>query len=150
MHINTDFMIKYFFMIIINAFLFACQNNSSNKSCDYKKSNDTNEKFEVFINQFYSDTIFQKSRIILPLEGEILEWDEKDSVVKSDWTNKKINLTNFETILKYKPNAKHTFVNGNETCTEKILIENSGFLMERKFILIVRKWFLKEYKISNL
>jgi hypothetical protein len=39
---------------------------------------------------------------------------------------------------------------GNEICIEKIFIENSGFSMERKFILRERKWYLKEYNISNL
>jgi hypothetical protein len=147
---GTTFMTKYYMMIIMTTCLFACQNNSSNKPNDSKNTNDTYEEFKAFINRFYSDTIFQKSRIIIPLEGEILEWNEKDIVVKSDWNNRKINVTNYETILKYKPNAKHSIEKGKETCTEKILIENSGFLMERKFILSERKWFLKEYKISNL
>lgn len=130
--------------------MFACQNISSNKSNESQKIYEKKESFEIFINQFYSDSIFQKSRIILPLEGVINEWDENDSVVKSDWKNRKISITNFETIQKYKPNTKHSIEKGNEVSIEKIFIENSGFSMERKFILRERKWYLKEYNISNL
>lgn len=130
--------------------LVACQNNPSNKSNESQSMNESTENFEIFMNQFYSDTIFQKSRIILPLDGVISEWNENDSAVKSDWKNREIYITDFETILKYKPNTKHTIVKESEKCIEKIFIENSGFSMERKFVLREKKWYLKEYNISNL
>lgn len=136
--------------MILMTFLFACQINSQDKTKESESINVTKEKFEDFYDQFYSDSIFQKSRIIIPIVGEILEWNENDSVVKSDLKNKIINITNFKTIHRFKPNAKQSIEKGNELCTEKIFIENSGFLMERKFILLNGKWFLKEYNMSNL
>jgi len=143
-------MTKYYLLTIMTFCIFSCQNNSSNKPNESQNINESKENFEVFINQFYSDSIFQKSRIILPLDGEINEWSENDSVVKSNWKDRQISITNFETIQKYKPNTKHSIEKVNEICIERIFIENSGFSMERKFILRERKWYLKEYNISNL
>jgi hypothetical protein len=127
----------------------SCKNQNSNKSVEIIQGEETDNDFESFYKKFYSDTAFQKTRIVLPLAGEILEWEE-DSVIKDDWTSRKIYVTSYDTILKYQQNARLILEKTNGICVEKIFIENSGFQMERKFVLNGSKWFLMEYKISNL
>ncbi|MFB6344104.1 DUF4348 domain-containing protein [Saccharicrinis sp. FJH62] len=110
------------------------------------------EVFEKFLEKFYSDTLFQQSRISKPLKGVILDWDDNDdSVIESSWDNKKLEfITSYQSINREMTNTKQSFSSKSNQVTELIFSDNSGFYLEREFIRKKGKWYLERYKISNL
>ena len=138
------------FLLIISIALSCNRINSKNENAE--KQSVKVESFDEFIDKFYSDTVFQQSRIEKPLKGEILEWHEtEDSVVSSKWSDRElIFVTDYETLKNSFKNAKQSFMDNSESKIEKIQVENSGFNIEREFNLVNGKWFLVRYDISNL
>lgn len=138
------------FLLIITLAISCNRTNSSKETVN----NETEkvESFDEFIVNFYSDTVFQQSRIIKPLTGEILEWHEtEDSVIKSNWLDRDLPfVTDFNVLKESFKNAKQTFVENKESKIEKILVNNSGFSIEREYTLKNGKWYLIRYDISYL
>ncbi len=110
------------------------------------------ENFNEFINKFYSDTSFQKKRIITPLKGEKKFWDEKkDVILTTYWEEKEIpTITTFEKIHENMDKAIQDFVKEESRVIEKIYIPNSGFCLSRIFEMRKNKWFLVGYDISDV
>lgn len=120
----------------------------------------TNENFEVFYKRFYSDSLFQISRIIFPLKG--FNSDEYDSELgkknppyfwkKNEWTFLETLPQNYvryekkDWVEEYKKEIKH---NKDLTVLEKIFIVDSGYIDERIFKLIKGKWYLVFYSYRN-
>jgi len=140
-----------FAFLIIITLAISCNRTNSNKGT---VDNETErvESFDEFIVNFYSDTVFQQSRIIKPLTGEILEWHEtEDSVIKSNWSDRDLPfVTDFSVLKESFKNAKQIFVENKESKIEKILVNNSGFSIEREYELKNGKWYLIRYDISYL
>lgn len=68
---------KKIMLLIISVFLVSCEKNDvkqdnkiSNKTSNPSSEISKSEDFEVFRKKFYSDSIFQMSRIVFPLEGD--------------------------------------------------------------------------------
>ncbi|RLD23145.1 MAG: hypothetical protein DRI70_09765 [Bacteroidetes bacterium] len=109
------------------------------------------EDFDYFIERFYADTSFQKSRIVIPLQGKIVSMHEtENSIVETTWEGRKIIVTRFEEIKSSMKNVKQTYIILQESTIEKIYIENSGFLIERTFQLQKERWYLTKYDIVNI
>lgn len=120
----------------------------------------TNENFEVFYKRFYSDSLFQISRIIFPLKG--FNSDEYDSELGKKnppyfWKRKEWkfletlpqNYVRYEKkdwVEEYKKEIKH---NKDLSVLEKIFIVDSGYIDERIFKLIKGKWYLVFYSYRN-
>jgi len=140
-----------FAFLIIITLAISCNRTNSNKGT---VDNETErvESFDEFIVNFYSDTVFQQSRIKKPLTGEILEWHAtEDSVIKSNWTDRDLPfVTDFSVLKESFKNAKQIFVENKESKIEKILVNNSGFSIEREYELKNGKWYLIRYDISYL
>jgi len=109
-----------------------------------------NEDFSSFYQKFYTDTIFQDSRILKPLEGTIKSWNDEDVVREESWINRKIRITPKEKFLESYKNLKTELLKSDSSVAEKYWIDQSGFFVRRKFILKKGKWYLFSYDISNL
>ena len=146
---NTNYLVVIGIVVIS---LLSCKNNFKIKK-QVEQQVDVivlTEKFNVFYEHFHSDSVFQISRIIFPLNGyEINEnynpierTDEDFHWNKSDWKiHRKINGTKD---LKITTNQSDNLV------VETIFIPNTGFEIVRKFKLINGKWFLIFYGEQNL
>ena len=121
------------FSILLGLFI---QSMSSNRS----------ENFEEFNRQFHSDSIFQLSRIKFPIEGKLI-----DGFKEQNWTSKNWELMKIPVLEKSSlPNYKHSIRKTNGVVIEKFWIDNSDFLVERRFKRIDGKWFLIYYNDVNL
>jgi len=110
-----------------------------------------NEDFAYFIERFYADTLFQKSRIVIPLQGKIVTFNEiEKSIVETTWEGRKIIVTSFEEIKSLMKNVKQTYIINQESVSEKIYIENSGYVIEKTFQLQKERWYLTKYDIVNI
>jgi len=109
------------------------------------------EDFDYFIERFYADTLFQKSRIVIPLQGKIVTFNEiEKSIVETTWEGRKIIVTSFEEIKSLMKNVKQTYIINQESVSEKIYIENSGYVIEKTFQLQKERWYLTKYDIVNI
>lgn len=124
-------------------------NNSQEKSKQTILNQTVSEDFSSFYSKFYSNTSYQNERILKPLKGKIIEWDD-DIVKEETWDNKKVTITSKEKFLQVYKNLKTDLIKKDTVVIEKYWIEQSGFLVERRFILQYGKWYLYSYDISNL
>ncbi|WP_159102698.1 DUF4348 domain-containing protein [Flectobacillus major] len=118
------------------------------------------ENFNDFYKKFYSDSLFQVSRVVFPLKG--FNSDEYDEELgdknppyfwkKQGWhfltTLEKyyLKIDKKDWVEEYKKVIKH---NKDSTVLEKIYIVDSGYIIERKFKKIKGKWFLIFYSYKN-
>lgn len=127
----------------------------ANKSGENIKSI-PNENFDEFNNSFYSDSLFQISRIIFPLVGEV---NGSDSIVsdehklkKEDWVILKNNYFkngNDTAFVIHGEHFKGKMHKANKMVVQEVYIENSGYKSEMKFSLKNGKWYLTDYVIWN-
>jgi hypothetical protein len=114
-----------------------------------EKSESKYEDFSFFYSKFYYDTCFQSERILKPLKGTIRYWNN-DTIIEESWTDKKITITSKENYLQVYENLKTDLLIKDTLVLEKYWIEQSGFIIEKKFILKSGKWYLYSYDISNI
>ncbi|MCR5886649.1 DUF4348 domain-containing protein [Hymenobacter sp. J193] len=116
-----------------------------------KKTSQSNETFEVFYNNFYSNKTFQLSRIITPLKGELKYIDENDKVVFEKWKiNKDFEVISYSNLKKQMKNIKKKVTTSNAYAVEQIWIQDSGFTINRKFEKRNGKWYLVYYKFEYI
>jgi len=123
--------------------------NSQEQSKQTSLNQTVPEYFSYFYSKFYSDTSYQNERILKPLKGIIKAWDD-DVVKEESWDNKKVTITSKEKFLQVYKNLKTDLIKKDSVVIEKYWIEQSGFLVEKRFILKSGKWYLYSYDISNL
>lgn len=123
--------------------------NSQEKSNQTTLSQTVPEDFSFFYSRFYSDTSYQSERTIKPLRGTIKGWDD-DVVKEESWDNKKVTVTPKEKFLQIYKGLKSDLIKKDTVVIEKYWIEQSGFQVEKMFILKSGKWYLYSYDISNL
>lgn len=104
------------------------------------------ENFEEFNRQFHSDSIFQLSRINFPIEGKLIEGFDKQSWTSKNWELMKTPVSKKSSL----PNYRHTLNKNDNIVIEKFWIDNSDFIVERRFRIIDGKWFLIYYNDVNL
>jgi len=150
--------------VIISVFfvLFYCCHSKQNEiNRGQKKQIDTdqkNENFDGFRKEFYSDSLFQMSRINFPLASDLsdsLANDLKDSTVlqrtSENWKILKDNLFTYQdSIVNINGQIyKRKIVKINSQMVESVYIEDSGFFETMKFSLIKGKWYLMDYIVSD-
>lgn len=137
---------KYIFALLLLV-VFGCSNLTQRSNNGIKES--VAEDFTTFSAKFYNDINFQRERIIKPLQGTIKAWD--DDVVKVEtWDKIKISVAPKEEFMQVYKNLKTNLIKNDAEVIEKYWIEQSGFIIEKKFILKSGKWYLESYNISNL
>ncbi|MDD2564576.1 MAG: hypothetical protein PHU27_10215 [Salinivirgaceae bacterium] len=133
---------------ILILFLFAIATLFTNCKTREKSQNTNNtrvENFDQFYNRFHSDSLFQISRIKIPLKGAIIDGEGTRVWTKSNWHLMKVKIYDLDTAVYKVEYKKH-----EHTFTEKFWIEDSGFSSEYRFELLKRKWFLVYALESNL
>ena len=120
--------------------LFSCSGNQVNDKS--KHSNIKEEQFDAFMSRFYSDSVFQSSRIIHPLEGGMMnsengfeKWEYNISSIPS-----KMDLS--ESFPEF--DLKSENIKLDTIIIEKVWQENSGFKVEKHFVYRNGKWYLKK------
>jgi hypothetical protein len=135
-------------LTILIVIMAACHSINDNNSKVISKMN-ISEDFDNFYSKFYIDKTFQHERILLPLKGIIKSWDN-DEVKEDTWEGKEIIITPEQEFSNVYKNLKVELSKKDTVAIENFWIENSGFRIERIFILRDSKWFLYSYNISNL
>lgn len=144
---------KRFAVLILSVFFIGCGNS-------YKMPGNKNgtEDFNAFLEKFYSDTVFQKSRICFPLAGERYWFSLKENKPehKTGWREEewqKIDniFPDNDTLVRSDGNIyKRRFINKDSVRVEYVFIEYSGYEETRKFCLRNKKWYLIRYDMSNV
>jgi hypothetical protein len=119
-----------------------------------ESQNDSIENFDNFIYKFYSDSVFKRTRLILPLKGKLTTMAENGMDTKTnDWTNIKMkSIGSYDEAVKESKdlNLTHEFEKKDKIIIEKIFAEKSGFSVERVFELRNNKWYLTEYYVTYI
>lgn len=123
--------------------------NSKEKINQTTVRQNASEDFSFFYSKFYSDTGFQSERILTPLKGIIKAWD-KDVIKEESWAKKIVTVTPKEKFFQIYKNLKTDLIVKDTVVIERYWIEQSGFQLEKKYILRSGKWYLYSYDISNL
>ena len=108
------------------------------------------EDFNSFIKVFYSDSLFQISRIIFPIT---LEFSDTSRIVRNKGIWKMLRDTYFKqndsiAIIDGEIYKRKLTVNKSQA-QDYFYIENSGFFITIKFSLKEGKWYLSDYIESN-
>ena len=144
--------IALLFLLILN-FSGCIGNQKADRVLVHKEEN-----FDKFSKVFYSDSLFQTSRIIFPLVSDL-----KDSLAnKSGQTsNSTLNKTNWRMLSNdyfkegdsiatiYGRIYKRKLIRSNSQVEDYIYIENSGFFEKVIFTMKDGKWYLTDYIESD-
>lgn len=162
---NQSYFFHSFRMIFLIIFFcpvmyINCTADTKKNYTDKDESSVVEESFEDFYKRFYSDSLFQVSRVVFPLKG--FNSDEYDEDLgnknpayfwkKKDWSflttleKEYLRIDQKDWIEEYKKEIKR---NKDSTILEKIYMVDSGYIVERKFKKIKGKWFLIFYSYRN-
>jgi len=143
------------FLLLI--FIIALSGCDMNRKKTENKDYTSKEDFDQFSKAFFTDSLFQMSRINFPLAGPhslnvgstfgdsiYSEWKEEN------WVMIKKLFQNQDSIIKIGQNVYKRRINKTDSLVEeRIFIENSGFEELQKFVLKDGKWYLSYYSIAN-
>jgi hypothetical protein len=126
--------------------LLNCSGNQVNDKS--KHSTIEEEKFDAFMSHFYSDSIFQSSRIIRPLEGGMMN----SETGFEKWENNISSIPSKNDLSESFPefNLKSENIKLDTIIIEKVWQENSGFKVEKHFVYRNGKWYLKKMNFIYL
>lgn len=159
-------MNKYFYVLVIQFVIFSvgCNNKPSSNmvinqvedtallqarnqlnedTVPIQDKNQLNEDFYVFIDQFQSDSVFQKERIVFPLKNLIYNTESErfdETVIDSiDW--------GFMDFLKLPNSYLKSFLKSSvDEIIYNIQIEETGVSVNYIFKIYNQKWYLIEIK----
>jgi len=128
-----------------------------NRKKTEEKGYTSKENFDQFYKAFFTDSLFQMSRINFPLLGPHTknvgstfgdsissEWKEEE------WTMIKKLFPNQDSIIQIGQNVYKRRINKTDSIVEeRIFIENSGFEELQKFVIKDGKWYLSYYSLAN-
>lgn len=131
------------FIVII--LTFSCRETLKTEQEDKGQELNESENFYNFYKNFHQDSLFQMSRISFPLPGI-----NTDEMTVEDTT---YYWHQHKWIMHHEVNESQFKIERDVSdilVTEKILTEDPGFFIERKFESIDGKWFLTYYASVNL
>tara|TARA_R110002124_G_scaffold8495_17_gene45157 strand:+ start:15 stop:437 length:423 start_codon:yes stop_codon:yes gene_type:complete len=124
-------------LCLVPLFLLLINCNRREKLKKVQKENVVMEKFDVFYNEFHSDSLFQMSRIKFPLQGQNIDGFKKNKWTKVNWVLLKTKIYDIDT-LEFKTRWEKSAT----SFVQKCYLEHSGFSSEYRFQLIKKKWYL--------
>ena len=131
--------------IILN-FLFVTVFISFMSELSAKENQKPAESFPEFREKFYSDTLFQKSRILFPMPGISTDDMEYSDTIyywqESEWL--------FLEDMSLGEQMKVEIIKTETTVQENNHWENSNFDANVSYKLIDRKWYLVRLEIYNM
>ncbi len=134
-------MHKILSLLLLSMILVSCKRININT-----KNTEETESFRSFREKFYSDTAFQKNRILFPLPG--INTDDMgidDSIYF--WEKDKWKFLSDFSLL---DGIKKETTRSDSSILEKMYLPESGFIVNTEFALKNSKWFLNRLEISNL
>ncbi|MDD2278807.1 MAG: DUF4348 domain-containing protein [Bacteroidales bacterium] len=134
----------FFYLLILTALISSCKAKQATKNT-YTSSISSDENFDKFYNRFHADSAFQISRIVFPLDGMYTNGHEEKRWDKKNWVIIKTRIYDIDT-TDFKVDYKKT----ENTFTQKVWVENSGFASQCRFELIKKKWHLVYFLDQNL
>jgi len=143
--------------VLLLIIIFVFSGCDMNRKKTEKKDYTSKENFDQFAKAFFTDSLFQTSRINFPLPGShslnvgstfgdsiCSEWKAEE------WTMIKKMFPNQDSIIKIGQNVYKRKINRNDSVVEeRIYIENSGFEELQKFVIKDGKWYLSYYSVAN-
>lgn len=126
------------FLVFFFAFFVASDVFAQGKPIGMAKIKGTPpEEFPVFYERFHSDSAFQMSRIMFPLQGLRVEGMEEIPWTAENWELMRtriyqVDSTRFKTKVKQKKNYFE----------QTLWIEGTKFSSKRRFELLGNRWFL--------
>lgn len=160
-------IIKTFFITFFLLLNFSCQDRKSKKENKIVLLNENKvENFNVFIKNFYSDSIFQINRIIFPLENDIKIEKEYEEALKD---SNNINIDDEDNYISHSINnwaflsdsyfldndsiaiidGKHyrrIFCKTNNSIEENIIsIDDDFVVIKMKYRLVNNEWYLVDF-----
>lgn len=124
-------------LCLVPLFLLLINCNRREKLKKVQKEDVVMEKFDVFYNEFHSDSLFQMSRIKFPLQGQNIDGFKKNKWTKVNWVLLKTKIYDIDT-LEFKTRWEKSAT----SFVQKCYLEHSGFSSEYRFQLIKKKWYL--------
>jgi hypothetical protein len=97
----------------------------------------TTEDFKEFYQRFLTDSAFQISRLLFPLEGEKIVDDQTYPWTLDNWTIMKASVYEVDT-TEYKVEIEEL----DNLKSFRVYIPDSGFELVMKFKLVSGKWYL--------
>ncbi len=135
------------FMMVLLLFVGACGYKVQTSGQDHAE-NGSPDDFEVFYEQFHSDSTFQIDHIQWPLEGLPAHADTLSNPASFRWQKETWVLHRpFNTSLTGFSKSMSSM--GDGLMVEKIVHEEGGFRMERRFAKIDDEWKLIYYAALN-
>jgi len=137
---------KYFFYLTISLLLFSnCKNeNNTDKALQIQSKRDSIilNNFIEFLDTFNTDSAYQMSHIIFPLEGETrASVEQTDSLIPHKWEKNNWKLhhkfNDFDGIFK-----RNFLIFDENTIIEKTVGVNGLFKMEKRFAKMKGGWTL--------
>ena len=141
----------FFISFLVSVLLLTSCNNKYKPKAEIKHFEDTTslartqerEDFDIFLNRFQKDSIFQKERIIFPLKNLLYNTDT-ESFDERTINEKEWKFMNFQNLPEnYIKNI--TKLNNNEF-NYNIQIEDTGVSVNYIFKIHNDKWYLVEIK----
>ncbi|MEI6946396.1 hypothetical protein V9K67_04280 [Paraflavisolibacter sp. H34] len=147
----STFALKHFFAAAVLAAMISCSSIGVKESGKHEAdatalAKDTLEAFESFNKRFHADSAFQLSRIAFPLQGKSIEGNEQHAWTRQNWHFLKQPVNEQGAPPGYRRGLNRT----DSTVTEKLWIEDSGMMTERRFERKGNKWFLTYFEDVNL
>ena len=111
-----------------------------------KLGNQQEENFDVFLEKFLTDSTFQMSRIVFPVQG--LPAGANKSNIENNYSWKKEDW-DIHIKIDYKKEGYKRILQIDNKIIREQLIHPQGWFLERRFKNIHNKWFLIYYAASN-
>lgn len=130
--------------VLLLSLVIGCNNGQK------QPNNLIKEDFNSFYKKFYSDSVFQLSRIIFPLQGKHYKSDEgafeSEELAywkKEDWKIITNVFPDNDTVIKIDRDTYRRRITKMDTLViEKVFIENSGYHILQKYTIKNGKWYL--------
>lgn len=134
-------IILVLFLVVPIATIYSCKSYKSSVSHKF-------EDFDEFAEKFYSDSVFQFSRIVFNLQGSESYIDQKNADIKEEWS--KDDLTSMiPGIDSYSDGYEVKLIKSLNIVKEIIFMPQTGYYEVRTFVLMQKKWYLKTYYINS-
>lgn len=149
----------YFVYIILCTSLISCKNQSTRNIKYYRDSIENlaktknlrvDDNFELFLNVFSEDSIFQINRIVFPVKGKVLELGEGSEYVEIITERNNHSHMDFRTRRKENPDG-YTISSkvSNSAATVEVRGIDNGIIIDYYFEKRDGKWMFISYTDSS-
>lgn len=142
-------MMKLYLLSVLFIIILSCRTLREKSKVDpppAATAKESVESFDDFNKRFHSDSTFQLSRVAFPIGGQYVDGSKRYKWTAKNWQLMKQPVSAKTNTTEYK----HSLTRTPAIVVEKFWIENSGFMIERRFELKNGKWYLTYFEDVNL